>query len=62
MLLAPVLQLAIFTSTAFLDKSGMPTKTNKENLIHLPDVEIMPVSRQSQSRSREVIAFLLDGV
>jgi choline dehydrogenase len=44
MLLAPVLQLAIFTSSKFLDGRGEPSKTDKARRDELPDLEIMPVS------------------
>lgn len=43
LLLAPVLQLAIFTSSRFLDVTGAPTKTNRTKDDDLPDIEIMPV-------------------
>lgn len=44
MLLAPVLQLAIFSSSRFLDATGAPSKTNLAKKDSLPDIEIMPVS------------------
>lgn len=44
LLLAPVLQLAIFTSSHFLDATGAPSKANRAKDDDLPDIEIMPVS------------------
>jgi len=44
MLLAPVLQLAIFASTLLLDQQGLPQKGQKNDEDVLPDVEIMTVS------------------
>lgn len=46
MLLAPVVQLAIFASSLLLDARGMPiTKDNKSaERDTLPDLEILPVS------------------
>lgn len=44
MLLAPVLQLAIFVSTLLLDQHGLPQKGQKKDEDVLPDIEIMTVS------------------
>ena len=44
MLLAPVLQFAIFASTLLLDQQGLPQKAQKNNEDVLPDIEIMTVS------------------
>ncbi|KAI0321514.1 alcohol oxidase [Amylostereum chailletii] len=44
LLLAPVLQMAIFTSSAFLDSNGLPTQMEKVDDKTLPDVEIMPMA------------------
>jgi len=44
MLLAPVLQLAIFASTLLLDQQGLPQKGQKKDEDVLPDIEIMTVS------------------
>lgn len=41
MLLAPVLQLAIFASSASLNTQGSPTGGKQEDI--KPDIEIMPV-------------------
>lgn len=47
MLLAPVVQLAIFTSSHFLDARGVPSKTRLAEPHSVPDIEIMPVSFRS---------------
>ena len=45
MLLAPVLQLAIFASSLLLDARGMPIVNEKSaERDTLPDLEILPVS------------------
>ena len=44
LLLAPVLQLAIFTHSKLLDERGVPSKPEKAFDEPLPDIEIMPVS------------------
>lgn len=44
MLLAPVVQLAIFTSSQFLDSTGIPTKTKLAEPHSVADIKIMPVS------------------
>ena len=44
MLLAPVVQLAIFASSLLLDSHGMPIKDKSAGRDTLPDLEIMPVS------------------
>ena len=43
MLLAPVLQVAVFSSSKFLDEKGIPSKTKLAEPESLPDIEIMPV-------------------
>lgn len=44
MLLAPVLQLAVFASSLLLDERGQPSRTELAKPDTLPDIEIMPVS------------------
>ena len=44
MLLAPVVQLAIFASSLLLDARGMPIKNMAAERDTLPDLEILPVS------------------
>lgn len=44
MLLAPVLQLAIFASSSLLDKQGYPIQEKMADSQDIPDIEIMPVS------------------
>ena len=44
MLLAPVVQLAIFASSLLLDPRGMPMKDTSADKHTLPDLEILPVS------------------
>lgn len=44
MLLAPVVQLAIFASSLLLDAHGMPMKDASAEKNMLPDLEILPVS------------------
>lgn len=44
MLLAPIVQLAIFASSLLLDGRGMPVKDTSANEDTLPDLEILPVS------------------
>lgn len=44
MLLAPVLQLAIFASSTLLDTQGYPIQGKELDPKAIPDVEIMPVS------------------
>lgn len=60
MLLAPVLQLAIFASTLLLDHQGLPQKGNADVL---PDIEIMPMAYDSGNstnfdKSTGVYSFL----
>ena len=43
LLLAPVVQLAIFASSFLLDAHGMPMKDTSDGET-LPDLEILPVS------------------
>lgn len=56
--LAPVLQLAIFTSSRFLDATGAPSKTNVAEKGDIPDIEIMPVSFCAITRSLHFSAQL----
>ncbi|KAF9467112.1 alcohol oxidase [Collybia nuda] len=63
MLLAPVLQLAIFTSSQFLDTRGVPTKTKLASSKSVPDIEIMPMAYDSGDskkwdKSKGVYSFL----
>lgn len=51
MLLAPVVQIAIFASSILLDKGGTPMKDKIIDENTLPDIEIMPVSLASKSVS-----------
>lgn len=44
MLLAPVVQLAIFASSLLLDARGMPIEDMSAEKDTLPDLEILPVS------------------
>jgi choline dehydrogenase len=44
MLLAPIVQLAIFASSLLLDAHGMPIKDKSAQRDTLPDLEIIPVS------------------
>ena len=44
LLLAPVVQLAIFASSLLLDARGMPMKDKSAERDTLPDLEILPVS------------------
>lgn len=47
LLLGPVLQLAIFTHSGLLDKTGRPTKLEKAFSESVPDIEIMPLAYSS---------------
>ncbi|KAJ3992042.1 GMC oxidoreductase [Lentinula boryana] len=44
MLLAPVLQMALFASSTLLDRGGLPKSPVENKPSVLPDIEIMPVS------------------
>ncbi|KAL4075465.1 alcohol oxidase [Scleroderma citrinum] len=43
-LLAPVVQMAIFASTAFLDARGVPLQEKQPDHSTVPDLEIMPIA------------------
>ncbi|KIN93573.1 hypothetical protein M404DRAFT_500893 [Pisolithus tinctorius Marx 270] len=43
-LLAPVVQMAIFACTALLDKHGVPLEDKQPEINSVPDVEIMPLA------------------
>lgn len=43
-LLAPVVQMAIFASTTLLDARGVPLKERQPDRYTIPDVEILPVA------------------
>ncbi|KAI5997355.1 alcohol oxidase [Pisolithus marmoratus] len=43
-LLAPVVQMAIFACTALLDKHGVPREEKKPEIDSVPDLEIMPLA------------------
>ncbi|KXN89708.1 L-sorbose 1-dehydrogenase [Leucoagaricus sp. SymC.cos] len=62
MLLAPVLQLAIFASSSSLDHSGRPLQKNDLDSDELPDIEIMPMAYDSSDfdfdKSCGVFSFL----
>ena len=44
-LLAPVVQMAIFASTALLDRHGVPLKERQPDRGTVPDIEMLPVAR-----------------
>ena len=44
-LLSPVVQMAIFASTALLDRHGVPLKERQPDRGTVPDIEILPVAR-----------------
>ncbi|KAF5348763.1 hypothetical protein D9756_009729 [Leucocoprinus leucothites] len=62
MLLAPVLQLAVFASSSLLDDEGRPIPGKQGNSDEIPDVEIMPMAYDSSDlgfdKSRGVFSFL----
>ncbi|THH13247.1 hypothetical protein EW146_g6943 [Bondarzewia mesenterica] len=62
LLLAPVIQLAIFTSSSFLDATGMPSQTRRAEPNSLPDIEIEPMAYDSSDvpfdKSVGVYSFL----
>ncbi|KIJ33856.1 GMC oxidoreductase [Sphaerobolus stellatus SS14] len=62
LLLAPVLQLAIFASSLLLNEKGMPSKIEIAGPETLPDVEIMPMAYFSGDgkfdKSRGIFSFL----
>ncbi|KAH7918641.1 alcohol oxidase [Leucogyrophana mollusca] len=62
MLLAPVLQLAIFASTTLLGQRGEPSEKQRVDSDTIPDIEIMPMSYDSGDgpfdKSRGVFSFL----
>ncbi|KXN89709.1 Oxygen-dependent choline dehydrogenase [Leucoagaricus sp. SymC.cos] len=62
MLLAPVLQLAIFVSSSALDPEGRPVKERKVDQDIIPDIEILPIpydgSNSNLDKSRGVFSFL----
>lgn len=45
LLLAPVVQLAIFSNSNLLDETGTPAKLDKVFTESLPDIEILPVCK-----------------
>jgi hypothetical protein len=65
-LLAPVLQMAIFASSALLDGSGVPLKQDEKNSKALegvlPDIEIMPVSIHLNHKYQNLIYSPPDGI
>ncbi|KAI0057276.1 alcohol oxidase [Artomyces pyxidatus] len=62
LLLAPVLQLAIFTSSQFLDAKGVPSLTQRAEPHSLPDIETMLIayetSDETWDKSHGVYNFL----
>ncbi|KAF9448446.1 GMC oxidoreductase [Macrolepiota fuliginosa MF-IS2] len=62
MLLAPVLQLAIFASSPLLDIQGNPIPEKMAESKDIPDIEIMPMAYDSSDlpfdKSRGVFSFL----
>ncbi|KAJ3570890.1 hypothetical protein NP233_g4110 [Leucocoprinus birnbaumii] len=62
MLLAPVLQLAVFASSSQLDPEGRPILAKQNSIDEIPDIEIMPMAYDSSDhgfdKSRGVFSFL----
>lgn len=57
MLLAPVLQLAIFVFSSQLDDKGYPIPNKELNHKDVPDIEIMPVSQGPPSGTSFLMLF-----
>lgn len=48
LLFTPVVQVAVFSHSLLLDKTGRPTKTSEAFTRGLPDIEIIPVRVTAQ--------------